>query len=146
MSSQTDTLRKLLKATEKSTAAAQKLAAEFMTKGKEQAGEFMNKSKEQAGEFVTKSKEQADHVRGLIETEVERQLARVGFATQADIAKLEARVDALTSKAAPKATTTSAPKPAAKPVAQVAAKPVAKKPAAPKPAAARKPAAKKAVK
>ena len=107
MSSQTDILRKLIKTTEKSAVAAQKLAGEFMTKGREQAESVMS----------------------MVESEVEKQLARIGFATMAELGKLEARIDALTSKAsASVASKSAAPKPvAAKTVAAktVAAKPVA---------------------
>ncbi len=123
MSSQTDTLRKLLKSTEKSAAAAQTLVGEFMTKGKAQAESMMS----------------------MVEAEVEKQLARIGIATSTDIAKLEARIDALTAKA-PAAKSATA-KPAAKPVVKApVAKKVAKKAAAVKAPVAKKVAAvKKAV-
>ena len=120
MSSQTDILRKLIKTTEKSAVAAQKLAGEFMTKGREQAESVMS----------------------MVESEVEKQLARIGFATMAELGKLEARIDALASKAsASVAAKSAAPKPVvAKPV---VAKPVAKKTVSAKAPAAKAPVAKK---
>ena len=141
MSSQTDILRKLIKTTEKSAVAAQKLAGEFMTKGREQAESVMS----------------------MVESEVEKQLARIGFATMAELGKLEARIDALTSKASASvasktvaaktvaaktvaAKTVAAQPVAAKPVVKktVSAKPVVKKTVATKAPAAKAPVAKKA--
>jgi polyhydroxyalkanoate synthesis regulator phasin len=110
--------------------------AEQVVKDLVAAGELQQKQTRAAiDELVDRSRKNADAVRDLVRTEVSSQLANIGLATQADIARIEAKLSALGGA-------TATPKtPAAKSAAATKAAPVQKAPA-PAPAAAKAPAKK----
>jgi polyhydroxyalkanoate synthesis regulator phasin len=115
---QNDTIKKLVKASEKQATAAQKMANEFITRGREQA----------------------DSLFSAVEQEVSRQLSRLGVATSAELGRLEARIDALTARA----TRASKPAPKKAPAKKAAVKKAVAKKAPAKKAVAKKAPAKKA--
>ncbi len=136
---QLDAIRKYLEAGMAFTQTTRARAEEVVT-SLVRAGELQSEqTQQQVQELVDRSRENTERILNAVRTEVMDQLSTLGFATKADLAELERKVDRLKTTRATSSTTKKASK-------KTATKKTAAKKSAAKKSAAKKAPAKKTAK